>query len=98
VQVACREDERRVVLDDRLVAREAALVGAGRLIGEPETAGASGAPDGVEDRVRLTAHHIDPVGLDGVDVARGGRARGHEVASKLIVFWPGRVRTGPKRK
>ena len=79
VQVAGDGDERRVVVGDPPVARELAAVGVDRLVGERVAPVHAGPADGVEDRVGLAAHRVDPVGVDRADVARGGRRRRHEV-------------------
>ena len=67
------------MVGDPAVARELAAVRVHRLVGEGVAAVDAGPADGVEHRVRLAAHRVDPVGVDRSDVARGGRRRGHEV-------------------
>ena len=79
VQVARRADERAVVVGGPGVARRAAAVGVGDVVGEGDAAVVSRALDGVEDRVGAAAHDVEPLRPDLVHPERGLGAERDEV-------------------
>ena len=79
VQVARGAHQRAVVVGGPGVARRAAAVGVGDVVGEGDAAVVARALDGVEDRVGAAALDVEPLRLDLVHPARGLGAERDEV-------------------